>query len=382
MLSVNAFFSKEEEGYEIKEMEIPNYHLVISEASEDTEWDFFVGSIEGGHHVQTSLWAQIKITMGWKPVRIIARDTKGIVAGVQMLVRPYLLFGKVGYITKGPIFIREDGELIDFIIKVLLNECRNRNINILVIQPPNNAVFMINLLQENNFQQSSVELAPTASILIDLSLDEDKLLSQIHKSTRNNIRFGLKNGVSILEGSSNSLKLFYDLHINTSKRQNFLPYSYKYFETMQKILEPKGYFQLMFVKYNYHLVSALILIPFNGVVITKLCGWSGLYEKLKPNDVMYWGAIQWAKSHGYRFLDLEGINREGANLVLNGKPLPEQLVHSPDQIKYKFGGKIVLYPMGYDYVFFQPYRQIFRKLEYNERKHNLVSKTLDFLRKR
>lgn len=370
------------EGHNIGSMANPNLQFVISEALEDPEWDSFVANVESGHHVQTSLWAQIKHTLGWKPLRIIVKDPSGIAAGLQMLVRSYPLLGKVGYVPKGPVFVHQETELINSILGVSKNECQARKINFLVIQPPNNADFIPDQLIKNHFQRSSMELAPTASIVIDLAPDEENLLSQIHKSTRNNIRFGLKKGITIHEGTIDSLKSFYDLHIFTSQRQNFLPYPYLYFETLQNILGPKGYFQLLFVEYNDQLVSTLLLIPYRDTVITKLCGWSGLYDKLKPNDVLYWAAIRWAKSHGYRFLDLEGINREGASLVLQGEPLPERLMHSPDHMKYKFGGKVVLYPDAYDYVLFKPYRWIIRRLDYNERNHNLASKTLEFLRKR
>ena len=360
----------------------PDHPFVISEALEDPEWDAFVASVESGHHVQTSLWAQIKYTLGWKPLRIIVKHPSGIVAGLQMLVRSYPLLGKVGYVPKGPIFVGEDTELINSIISFSKDECQSRKINILVMQPPNNADFIPDLLIQNHFQRSSMELAPTASIVIDLASDEEILFSQIHKTTRNNIRFGLQKGLTIHEGSIDSLRSFYDLHIYTSQRQNFLPYPYQYFEALQNILGPKGYFQLLFVEYDHQLVSTLLLIPFRDTVITKLCGWSGQYEKLNPNKVLYWAAIQWAKSHGYRFLDLEGINREGASLVLQGESLPEKLMHSPDHMKYKFGGKVMLYPEAYDYVIYKPYRWIIRKLDNSERNHSLVSKTIEFLRKR
>ena len=364
-------------------MMIYNNQIVISEIFDQPEWDSFVTSVESGHHVQTSLWAQIKKNMGWKPLRLINKDSHRIVAGLQMLVRSYPLIGKVGYVTKGPVYRYDDSELIKTLISRLIMECKLRKINILLIQPPNKADFIPDILLKNNFQRNSLELAPTASIIIDLSMDEEKLLSQIHKSTRKNIRYGLKNGLNIIHGGSiDALKSFYDLHICTSQRQSFLPYPYEYLVSLKNILEPYGYFHLLFVEYNQQLVSALLLIPFRDTVITKLCGWSGLYDKLKPNDVMYWTAIQWSKSQGYHYVDLEGINREGARQVLQGESIPERLMHSPDHIKYKFGGNIVLYPEAYDYVRLTPYRWIFRKLEYNERKQNLITKTLDLLRKR
>ncbi len=356
--------------------------LIVRTSLHDPEWDDFVASTEGGHHVQTSLWAQIKSTLGWKPLRVIRMNSNAIIAGLQMLIRSYPVLGKVGYVSKGPIFLHEDRDVVNSIIAQTVRECQFRRIRILAIQPPNNADSISTLLIENHFQRSSMILAPTASVVTDLCPDEERLLMRMHEATRHNIRYGLKNGLTILEGPNDSLKSFYDLHLRTSQRQNFLPYPYEYFETMRDALEPQGYFQLLFVEYDHQPVSCLLLVPFRDVVITKLCGWSGMYAKLKPNDVMQWAAIKWAKSHGYRFLDFDGFDRERANLLLRGEPLPESWTHTPDHFKYGFGGEVVLYPEAYDYVPFKPYRWIYRKLDSYQNNNSGVSRVLDFLRKR
>ena len=54
----------------------------------DPEWDSFVERTPGGHHVQSSLWAQVKAVVGWLLLRVIAVRDGVIVGGAQILTRP------------------------------------------------------------------------------------------------------------------------------------------------------------------------------------------------------------------------------------------------------------------------------------------------------
>jgi hypothetical protein len=64
-----------------------DYQVRLSGGGPDPEWDAFVAQNPGGHHVQTSLWGQLKALLGWKAARIIVTDHERIVAGAQLLTR-------------------------------------------------------------------------------------------------------------------------------------------------------------------------------------------------------------------------------------------------------------------------------------------------------
>ena len=84
--------------------------LSITDNPADPEWDEFVSNHPDGHHVQSSLWSQLKQLNGWEPVRLIARQGGQIVAGVQILSKsiPVPLAGYFGYAPKGPLFSTSD----------------------------------------------------------------------------------------------------------------------------------------------------------------------------------------------------------------------------------------------------------------------------------
>ena len=80
-----------------------SYQVQTSEKPEDPDWDSFVAGTPGGHHVQTSLWAQVKAILGWQAVRVVVYQGDNIVAGAQMLMRSLPVGGAIGYVPKGPV---------------------------------------------------------------------------------------------------------------------------------------------------------------------------------------------------------------------------------------------------------------------------------------
>ncbi len=75
-----------------------------------------------GHHTQTSLWGQIKASMGWQAVRVTAQQRGLIVGGAQILMRRLPVGGNVGFVSRGPVLAGPDaavaGAVMDEIERV------------------------------------------------------------------------------------------------------------------------------------------------------------------------------------------------------------------------------------------------------------------------
>lgn len=357
------------------------FEFRVSEDNPAPEWDRFVADTEGGHHVQTSLWATLKASQGWKTLRLSVWRYGSIVAGAQVLVNKYPIIGSVGYVPKAPLCAIKDVDLVIKIIEWLRLTSLERKLTMLAVQPPNNAAPISALLLNDGFHSSSLELGPVASILLDLSPDLDNILSRTKRQTRQNINRSIREGITIHECLDEELGFFYRLYLATAKRQNFRPYKREYFELMRDIMAPNGYFQIIFAKYRDEIISALLLAPFRDTVVAKILGWSGRYKEMRPNEAVFWGAILWAKDRGYRFFDFEGIDKEGARQVLRGEELPEKIRHSPDHLKYGFSGQVVIYPETYEFIPRRLYRRLISVLKPEVAQQSIASKVLDLMRK-
>ena len=338
------------------------YRVRVSGEPYDAQWDAFLNDSPSGHFTQTSMWARLKAVTGWKATRIVVTRNDRIIAGAQVLTRTMPFVGTIGYIPKGPIFDPDDSALYGPFMSELHRVAVQIRVRYINIQPPNNGDGFARTLPVRGFRPGKVQVAPTATVLIDLRQNEDALLADMRRKTRRYIRLGLREGVVVREGAENDLPAFYGLLEATGRRQGFRPYPQTYFSELWRIFRKSGNIALFLSEYKNETVSAQLVIPFGDTVVCKSFGWSGLHGNLGPNHVLDWSVMLWAKERGYRYYDMEGIDPDVAMAILHGD---ESISHTeasgPTFYKLGFGGRAALFPGPYERV----YSPLFRFAYFN-----------------
>lgn len=313
-----------------------SYRVNLSNSLEDPAWDAFVAAVPGGHHVQTSLWAQVKTSIGWSFERVVVTQGTEIAGGAQVLIRPLAAGRTLGYVSKGPLLAEDDSHLAKLILETLLDMVRRHRMQGLILQPATESPSLTGALAERGFQPTSIEVAPTVTVIIDLEPPLQQILSRMKSSTRYNIRLSQRRGVGVREGCLHDLATFYRLLLDTSQRKHFNVFPEDYYRSMWHIMEPHGYMKLFVAEFQGQVVAAMIAVPFRDTLLNKLSVWSGEQGQAKPNEALQWAAIGWARSHRYRYYDLEGIEPDMDD------PL--------SRFKLGFGGQVTLLPSATYYI--------------------------------
>lgn len=358
-----------------------NYHTRVSQEMEDSAWDQFLAQTPGGHHVQTSLWAQVKGLLGWRAVRLVVRDGEQIVAGAQILIRALPGVGAIGYLSNGPLFARDDPALMALVTKELQQAAKAYRIHNLVVQPPLQAARYAHQLSQWGFRPSNLKMGLGATVLLDLTPDLDTILAQMKSKTRYNVRLSQRKGITVREGTAEDLPTFYRLLIATGERQRFTPNSEEYFAHMMRILEPHNHFKLFFAEYEGEAVSGLLAIPFGDTVIYKRGAWAGAHGEKRPNEALHWATIQWAKGQGYRYYDFEGIQPRVAKRILNSEPIPDNMLQTVTRFKLGFNGQVTLLPDAYEYLYNPVLRWSYNTLYSQISTSKRLKKALKWLRR-
>jgi lipid II:glycine glycyltransferase (peptidoglycan interpeptide bridge formation enzyme) len=326
------------------------YEFRRSESAGDAEWDAFLAGVEGGHHVQTTLWARVKAVIGWDALRVIVVADGRIVGGGQLFLRTVPLIGAVGYVPKGPVVSVDDPALRSQLIDSLMEEARLRRVRHLTIQPANNGHAFTQNLADRGFRPSAVPVAPQTSLVIDLGADIATIFAQLSSKTRYNVRLGERSGIKIREGGEADLSTYYRMLVTTGDRQGFTVYPEEYFTEMWQWLRPHGYVRLFLAEYEGDVMSGQLVVPFGDTVINKLSVWSGRHGSKRPNHTLQWHAIEWSKANGYRYYDFEGIDRRAVESARENEPLPQSLKQTVTSFKLGFGGEPVLFPSAQYHV--------------------------------
>src|ERR1700736_11702 len=82
----------------------------------DPEWDEFLQAAPHGTYQQSSAWAEVKATVGWRAMRLILYRQGAITGGCQLLVRPLPVAGAVAYVPRGPVMAGRSELALDLLL--------------------------------------------------------------------------------------------------------------------------------------------------------------------------------------------------------------------------------------------------------------------------
>jgi lipid II:glycine glycyltransferase (peptidoglycan interpeptide bridge formation enzyme) len=178
----------------------------------------------------------------------------------------------------------------------------------------------ISALKNLGFVRSKKEVQPKDTLVLDISKKESEILAQMHHKTRYNIGLAKRKGVTVRQSIDlKDVDRFYDLMLETSKRDEFKPHPKEYYQKQIEILGKIGLVKLFVAEVvrkqatSYKLqatsqVIAAIIVSFYGNVATYLHGASGYqYRNLMAPHLLQWEAILEAKKRGCKFYDFWGI---------------------------------------------------------------------------
>lgn len=327
----------------------PGAGVDISRALLDPDWDAFVDSAPGGHHLQTSRWAGVKATHGWQPVRLRVHRQGEFVGGAQLLVRR-MRVGAIAYCPRGPLLCDHDRSTLRALLDGLASLARRERILYVKVQPPAGREDMEPMLRNEGFVKSDMPAATVATVRIDLRRPVDEILASMRSATRANIRKATRKGIAVRGAGTSGLAAFGELVAETSRRQGGLAtYAAGYYAEILRQFGHRG--ELLLAELDGEVLAGAIIIGCGDTVAYKMGGWSGHRAGLHPNELMHWHAMQWARERGYRYYDFEGIDESVARAIRAGEELPESAHRGFTRFKLGFGGEVVLHPRPYDRSF-------------------------------
>ena len=310
----------------------------------DSTWDAFVARAPGGHHVQTTRWAEVKRTVGWRAARVEVRRRGELVGGLQVLLRRVGGLGSVGFVPRGPVVAEDAGAgIVHVVLDSLETVAREERVRHLKVQPPAGSDGSVETLLRRGYRESDLETAPTATVLVDLERDLDEIFAGMRTNTRRNVRRAVKAGVAVRGGDAGDIETLHGLLRATARRQGFAPYPEPYYRAMWELFSSSGHAHLLLAERGGTPISALLLIAFRDTALYKIGGWSGDDREARPNALMHWTAIEWAKQAGHRWYDLEGIDLDVARALATGAAPPDG-TDGVSRFKLGFGGSVVIFP--------------------------------------
>lgn len=318
-------------------------------------WDDLVVEAPYSDVTQLAAWARLRRAAGFRPFYVLAyRDGRELVGGAQVLERRIPLVGRIGYVSNGPV-ISADAPARGDIRRALATACHNlgrRRLRMLFIQPAEGADDMGRELLLRGFRPSDADIAPAASLRIDLSPSEAKIRAGLNKALRKWTNRWPERGVRVRLCGEGDIPVLADLLARSAEFQGFDPPSLAYLQTMYRELAPGGHAVLFIAEVDGVPVAANVYTGCGGALRSRLTGLDRSSDvlRLKVPSALMWEAMRWAKANGYRWFDFGGLGEVAVRLLEAGDSADSPVVGGADRFKMNFGGTAFRYPPALELI--------------------------------
>lgn len=197
-------------------------------------------------------------------------------------------------------------------------------------------------------KKNFVDIQPPDTSIIDLTLTEDKILSNMHSKWRYNIRLSEKKGVVIHKYTRNDVNLskkidkFYELTKETNARDGNSSHAKSYYLDLisrsaqdlesNNAEDKESPLITLYIAEHEGEEIASIMTLFSKDEAIYLYGASSNHKRnLMPNHLLQWTAIKDAKNYGSKCYDFYGMSPEGKD--------EKHPMHGLYMFKSNFGGQ-------------------------------------------
>ena len=316
-------------------------------------WEDFIFRCQEKTFLQSWNWGEFHISLGNKIWRFGIFNENEMIAAV-LVIKISAKRGSFLLVPHGPIIKSEIREIKFEIIKILKNKLENlakpEKTDFIRISP------ILKRVEENNklfkdlaFRVSPLHYHPESSWKLDISLNEDQILSQMRKTTRYLINHGQNNNdIEIIKSADvKDMEIFYKIHQEVVKIKKFVPFSLDYLSKEFLAFLPDNQVSLFFAKYKGNIIAGSFEIFWSKIGFYHHAALLPEFKKLPVSYILQWEAIKEAKARNCKIYDFWGY----ADPIKN----PKHPYSGPTLFKMGFGGQKYEYVKTQDFVISSKY---------------------------
>lgn len=302
---------------------VPDIHLNKFE-----KWSEFVKNHPNGNIFQTPLMYEVyNKSKNNEPILIISEDDQGEINGVLLAVILKEGSSINGYFTsrsiiiEGPLIKDNSQPVLEYLLREYLRIIKNR---VIYTQFRNN-IYWGEL--KKCFNNNGFLYEDHLDIIHTLDSDEDELWKKLDYSKRKNINSAIKKGLEIKQVDlETELITVYDILKAVYKKAKLPLCSYEYLRISYNVF--KNHLVGIGAYSNGKLIGFRLVLCYKQLVYDWYAGSLEEYLQYRPNDILPWEVMKWAKANGYKYFDFGGA----------GKP---NVPYGVRDFKMKFGGDLI-----------------------------------------
>ncbi|MBU0981771.1 peptidoglycan bridge formation glycyltransferase FemA/FemB family protein [Patescibacteria group bacterium] len=283
---------------------------------------------------QSFTWAKANKTEENESFCLCILEGEEIIAGGIFYLTPDEN-GDYLYCPDGPVLDWSQNNYIEIMETLFFEACERINVKKIMFNP---RIAVEKIGFSERYTKCGTDLDSKYTRIIDLDESENDILAQMSGSGRRMIRIAEQKELKLKKGGKGDAEAFYELYLDTSKRNNFPSKSFEHISTLCKDLLEKRQGVLYLAYQGEEAVAGAIITYFGPVAYYLYAATRSGTQDTRAIFLVIWEAIKDARNHGLRVFDFGGIT------------LGENTWSGFSEFKQKFGGRILEFEGMYLYT--------------------------------
>jgi len=286
--------------------------ITIKEITDKKIWEDFVLNRPETNFLQSWYWGEFHKAYGNKIHRTGFYKGNELL-GVMLSVVEDAKRGKYLTVPAGPIIDWGNPSLIKSFAEEIKEIARADKCVFVRVRPQlESNDFSKSIFAKLGFISAPTHLHAELTSQLDITKSEEELLANMRKTTRYEIKKAISLGIKVTATDDpDAIKKFYDLEILTSKRQGFVPFSYKFlYEQFKVFCNPKKVL-LYSAEFENKLLAQGFIIFYGQEAVYHYGASTDEGRKYPGSYLIQWEAIKEANRRGMKRYNLWGVSPEG-----------------------------------------------------------------------
>jgi len=338
-------------------------NISCAEMIDKSVWENYLLSTNPHSFLQSWNWGEVNRFLGHKIFRLGFYNENKLI-GVVLIIKEEAKRGPHFIIPSGPIIDWNDRNLVSSFMKEINRRAKEEKVWFVRMRPELTDTIDNNRIISNlGFIDAPMHLHGEHTMIVDITPNEEEILSRMRKNTRYAIRKSLKEGFDIeISSNKESANTLFELQTETVERHKFIGFKKSLFINQLKLFSDDNSGAIFVCsKEGKPLVAAMVIYYGDYAYYHH----SGSSDEARYNNASYftqWNIILEAKKHGCKYYDLWGIAKEDN---------PKHRFYGITVFKKGFGGErfnwvhakdLVISPLYWATFIFETGRRIARRL--------------------
>ena len=284
----------------------------VTEITNKKTWEDFLSQHPEANFLQSWYWGQFHETLSHR-IKRSGFTKEGKLVGVMLSVVENAKRGKYLTVPGGPILDWKNQTLVNLFAEEIKIIANTEGCVFVRVRPQLQfSDLSKKLFKELGFINAPMHLHAELTSQLDITPPEEQLLANMRKATRYEVRKAISSGIKIeTESNLKTIRKFYDLQLQTAKRQKFVPFSYEFLSKQFRVFLENNQAVLYSAKFGNKLLAQAFII-FYGVEAAYHYGASTEEGRKYPGAyLIQWEAIREAKKRGLKRYNFWGVAPEG-----------------------------------------------------------------------